>query len=92
MQFLNPSTAAKLIMIQLQNLFAALVNMDIIQMTLKLISFTKPSYGTTPTRSYFKPICSQASDPQYSGGYAVCNQVCMYTGSAHGFAQYNFGA
>ena len=40
MQILNPSTSAKPFMTKLQNLFFALVNMDIFQMTLKFSSFT----------------------------------------------------
>ena len=36
MQILNPSTSAKSFMTKLQNLFAALVNMDIFQMTLEV--------------------------------------------------------
>ena len=39
MKSLNPSTSAKPIMTKLQNLFIALVNMDIFQMTLKLNLF-----------------------------------------------------
>ena len=35
-EILNPSTSAKLVMTKFQNLFVALVNMDIFQMTLKL--------------------------------------------------------
>ena len=40
MQILNPSTSAKPFIIKLQNLFVALVNMDIFQMTLKFSLFT----------------------------------------------------
>ena len=40
MEILNPSTSAKPVMTKLQNLFVALVNMDIFQMTLKLSLFT----------------------------------------------------
>ena len=36
MEILNPSTSTKLVMTKLQNLFVALVNMDIFQMTLTL--------------------------------------------------------
>ena len=36
----NPSTSAKTVMTKLQNLFVALVNMDIFQMTLTLSLFT----------------------------------------------------
>ena len=39
-EMLNPSTSAKPVMTKLQNLFVALVNMDIFQMTLKLRLFT----------------------------------------------------
>ena len=39
-EMLNPSTSAKPVMTTLQNLFVALVNMDIFQMTLKLRLFT----------------------------------------------------
>ena len=37
---LNPSTSAKPVMTKLQNLFIALINIDIIQMTLKLSLFS----------------------------------------------------
>ena len=40
MENLNPSTSAKPVMTKLQNLFIALVNMDIFQMTPKLSLFT----------------------------------------------------
>ena len=40
MQILNPSTSAKAVMTKLQNLFVALLNMDIFQMTLKFSLFT----------------------------------------------------
>ena len=40
MEILNPSTSAKTVMTKLQNLFVALVNMDIFQMKLKLSLFT----------------------------------------------------
>ena len=40
MEILNPSTSAKPIMTKLHNIFVALVNMDIFQMTLKLSLFT----------------------------------------------------
>ena len=40
MEILNPSTSVKAVMIKLQNLFIALVNMDIFQMTLKLSLLT----------------------------------------------------
>ena len=40
MEILNPLTSAKLVMTKLQNLFVALVNMDIFQVTLKLSLFT----------------------------------------------------
>ena len=40
MKSLNPSTSAKPVMTKLQNVLAALVNMDIFQMTLKLCLFT----------------------------------------------------
>ena len=40
MQILNPSTSAKPVMTKLQNLFFALVNMDIFQVTLKFSLFT----------------------------------------------------
>ena len=36
---LNPSASAKLVIAKIQNLFVALVNMDIFQMTLKLSLF-----------------------------------------------------
>ena len=39
-EMLNPSTSAKPVMTKLQNLFVALVNMDIFQMALKLRLFT----------------------------------------------------
>ena len=41
MKILNPSTSAKLVMTKLQNLFVALVNMDIFQLTLELSLFTE---------------------------------------------------
>ena len=40
MHCLNPSTSAKPFMTKLQNLFVALVNIDIFQMTLKFSLFT----------------------------------------------------
>ena len=40
MKSLNPSTSAKPVMPKLQNVFVALVNMDILQMTLKLSLFS----------------------------------------------------
>ena len=39
-QILNPSTSAKQLLIKLQNLFVALANMDIFQVTLKFSLFT----------------------------------------------------
>ena len=40
MQILNPSTSAKPFMTKLQNLFVALVNMDVFHKTLKFSLFT----------------------------------------------------
>ena len=40
MIILNPSTSAKPLVTKLQNLFVALLNMDIFQMTLKFSLFT----------------------------------------------------
>ena len=40
MEMINPSTSAKSVMTKLQNLFVALVNVDIFQMMLKLSLFT----------------------------------------------------
>ena len=40
MEIINPSTSAKPVMAKLQNLFVALVNIDIFQMTPKLNLFT----------------------------------------------------
>ena len=40
MQILNPSTSGKLLTTKLQNLFVALVNMDVFQTTLKFSLFT----------------------------------------------------
>ena len=74
MEVLNPSTYAKLVMTKLQNLFVALVNMDIFQMTLKLSLFTVDFLCNLPYNIVSPFLCMQTCRMFAD----VCRSACTH--------------
>ena len=59
MQILNPSTSAKPLVTKLQNLFVALVNLDIFQMTLNFSSLTGDKTSISSVERFPADVCLQ---------------------------------
>ena len=74
MKSLNLSTFAKPVMTKLQNLFVALVNMDIFQMTLKFCLFTVDFQSNLCSNIVNTFVCMQTCRM-----FADACSVCMYT-------------